>query len=76
MTRRCDAYLGDRARFGGPEAVGSGAGWASVLASGGFEAAVVRALGVAVQWSGPGLEGKGGKRGAGLMSAGERTSYQ
>lgn len=43
MTRQCDAYLGDRATVGGPEAVGSGAGWPSVLALGAFEAAVVRA---------------------------------
>lgn len=30
MTRRCDACLGDRATFGGPEAVGSGAARPSV----------------------------------------------
>lgn len=58
MTRRFDAYLGDRARLGGPEAVGSGAGWPSVLALRGLSRPPWFALGVAVE-SGPGLVGKG-----------------
>lgn len=70
MTRRFDAYLGDRARLGGPEAVGSGAGWPSVLALGGFSRPPWFALGVAVE-SGALASWARGLRGAGLMSAGD-----